>query len=300
MKIKVLITRQENAEYFNVYINSYVEVEFEEYVAAVVASEIGNTSLEACKAQAIAARSFAISRGVLKGKSISDSSQSAQAYRANRSNYKNCAQAAQETQGIVLVYNNKVITAMYSSCNGGRTSSYKEKWGQDIPYLIAQEDKWDAASGYQKNGHGVGMSQRGCIYAAKNGITYDSILKFYYPGTILVDNYAQEVKAMTTLKYGSSGEEVKKLQEMLNTLGYDCGTADGKFGTKTQNAVKEFQKKYGLKVDGIVGAATYDKILELYSAKPSDQIKEIFDIINKLKEQLNTLEECVSILKGGA
>ena len=42
MKIKVRITRQENATYFNAKVNDIVEVEFEEYVAAVTASEIGN------------------------------------------------------------------------------------------------------------------------------------------------------------------------------------------------------------------------------------------------------------------
>ena len=90
MKISVKITREENATYFNKKIDDTVQVEFEEYVAAVVASEIGNASIEACKAQAIAARSFAVSRSVFKDKAISDSSSVAQAYRAplyNREKY---------------------------------------------------------------------------------------------------------------------------------------------------------------------------------------------------------------------
>ena len=74
MKIKVKITRQENATYFNANVGDVVEVEFEEYVAAVTASEIGNGQLEACKAQAIACRTFAVNRGVLRGREISDSS----------------------------------------------------------------------------------------------------------------------------------------------------------------------------------------------------------------------------------
>ena len=45
MKIKVKITRQENANYFNANVNDIVEVEFEEYVAAVTASEIGKGAL---------------------------------------------------------------------------------------------------------------------------------------------------------------------------------------------------------------------------------------------------------------
>lgn len=50
MEIKIKITRKENADYFSVAIGDIVEVELEEYVAAVVASEIGNSNIEACKA----------------------------------------------------------------------------------------------------------------------------------------------------------------------------------------------------------------------------------------------------------
>ena len=61
----------------------------------------------------------------------------------------------------------------------------------------------------------------------------------------------------TTLKYGSSGDEVRKLQETLNATGkYNLAT-DGKFGTKTLEAVKAYQKANGLAVDGIVGTNTW-------------------------------------------
>lgn len=58
------------------------------------------------------------------------------------------------------------------------------------------------------------------------------------------------------LKIGSSGELVKTLQTNLNTLGFNCGTADGVFGANTLTAVKSFQTKHGLTVDGIVGEQT--------------------------------------------
>lgn len=57
---------------------------------------------------------------------------------------------------------------------------------------------------------------------------------------------------MITLKYGSKGSEVQRLQNLLGGL-----TADGIFGQKTEAAVKAFQKANGLKVDGIVGAKTW-------------------------------------------
>lgn len=59
-----------------------------------------------------------------------------------------------------------------------------------------------------------------------------------------------------TLRYGSSGSDVKKLQEELNKNGYNL-SVDGQFGSKTQSAVKSYQESKGLTVDGIVGTNTW-------------------------------------------
>lgn len=66
------------------------------------------------------------------------------------------------------------------------------------------------------------------------------------------------------LRFGSEGDDVKELQENLIKLGYDLGKsgADGDFGTKTLVAVKDFQEKHNLTVDGIVGSATKKAIKE--------------------------------------
>ena len=188
MLIPVKITRDENAEYFGVSPGDTVQVEFEDYVAAVTASELASGGTEGCRAQAVAARTFAVNCGVLDGKAISDSSATAQAYRAKRNDpakYPTAVQAAKDTAGLILVYNGRAIPAVYSASNGGRTVSSKERWGSDRPYLPAQDDPWDAAAGTGKTGHGVGMSQRGARYAASIGKTYQEILGFYYPGTAL-------------------------------------------------------------------------------------------------------------------
>ena len=65
------------------------------------------------------------------------------------------------------------------------------------------------------------------------------------------------------LKKGSTGSDVRELQTKLNSLGFDCGKVDGIFGTKTLTAVKKFQQKYKLAVDGIVGKNTYKKLAEV-------------------------------------
>lgn len=57
-------------------------------------------------------------------------------------------------------------------------------------------------------------------------------------------------------KYGSSGEEVKQIQQKLKSWGYYNGNVDGIFGSKTLEAVKTFQRKNGLTADGIVGLKT--------------------------------------------
>ena len=57
-------------------------------------------------------------------------------------------------------------------------------------------------------------------------------------------------------KYGSRGTEVTQIQTKLKRWGYYSGNIDGIYGTQTVNAVKYFQRKNGLTVDGIAGPAT--------------------------------------------
>ena len=63
----------------------------------------------------------------------------------------------------------------------------------------------------------------------------------------------------TTIRRGSTGPDVVECQEDLIKLNYDLSPygADGKFGAKTEKAVKDFQTASGLKADGIVGPATW-------------------------------------------
>lgn len=62
------------------------------------------------------------------------------------------------------------------------------------------------------------------------------------------------------IRKGCKGKDVKALQERLNFLGYNCGKADGIFGTATEKAVKKFQKANKLAQDGIVGKQTAHKL----------------------------------------
>ena len=61
------------------------------------------------------------------------------------------------------------------------------------------------------------------------------------------------------VSYGSQGSDVTELQKLLNQNGYSL-TEDGVFGTKTQSAVKDYQQKNNLAVDGIVGTNTWSAL----------------------------------------
>ena len=82
-------------------------------------------------------------------------------------------------------------------------------------------------------------------------------------GIILKNN---KVEALS--KYGSRGDEVIQIQTKLKRWGYYNGNIDGIYGSQTQEAVKYFQRKNGLTVDGIAGPATL-KAMGIYSSSSS-------------------------------
>ncbi|MDR2940329.1 MAG: peptidoglycan-binding protein [Clostridiales bacterium] len=76
------------------------------------------------------------------------------------------------------------------------------------------------------------------------------------------------------LRYGSSGESVLKIQSCLNNISNSYPsipklTEDGKFGAGTERAIIEFQRLFGLTQDGVVGQATWSKIISLCQTSSS-------------------------------
>ena len=73
----------------------------------------------------------------------------------------------------------------------------------------------------------------------------------------------------TLSKYGSRGKEVRKIQEKLKRWGYYNGSVDGIYGSQTVSAVKKFQQKNGLTVDGIAGKNTLNAMGIMSSSSSS-------------------------------
>ena len=92
----------------------------------------------------------------------------------------------------------------------------------------------------------------------------DILVKNGHTVMVLEDGTYTVTIVLPELKKGSEGEAVEALQRILSTYGYSLGSKnpfDGKFGAKTEAAVREFQADQGLTVDGIVGAKTWAKLL---------------------------------------
>lgn len=92
----------------------------------------------------------------------------------------------------------------------------------------------------------------------KNSIILTIVLSILFISSIIIgiSIYQKESTAETLSKYGSRGTEVTQIQTKLKRWGYYSGNIDGIYGTQTVNAVKYFQRKNGLTVDGIAGPAT--------------------------------------------
>ncbi len=122
-----------------------------------------------------------------------------------------------------------------------------------------------------------GLSQWGTVDLARQGYTPYEILQYYYGDDINIvrDVPIADISSSAPprpLRLGSGGNEVRTLQLRLNRISDNYPSIpkivlpDGTFSFDTEAAVKRFQEVFGLTPDGIVGNATWYKILFLYNA----------------------------------
>lgn len=144
--------------YINLYLakeNTVIKLRLEEYLVGCVAAEMpASFELEALKAQAVCARTYAI-RKLLDnhkyphGADLTDDITTCQAYISAEEFYDRHPQnskkllskvktAVSETKGMVMLYDDKPIDALYHSTCGGKTASSEEVWGNKVAYLQAK------------------------------------------------------------------------------------------------------------------------------------------------------------------
>ena len=108
------------------------------------------------------------------------------------------------------------------------------------------------------------------------------------------------------LKEGTTGEDVRILQNKLKLLGYFPGSITGSFGPETKAAVIEFQTNNGLVADGIVGPMTWDKLFELTTPptppmggiRPTLRLGDTGEYVKELQKELTTLMYYTGPLNG--
>ena len=164
---------------------------------------------------------------------------------------------------------------LWSKSSGGGSGRTAAVVAPDMPMLY-RGYTGDAVKTLQEklNAKGFDSGNVDGIFGAK---TYAAVTAFQKANSLGVDGIVGKltwaklydatpvnVTPVTTqpmLRTGSRGDAVRKLQEMLNAKGYDCGSVDGIFGSKTKAAVLAFQKANGLGADGIVGPLTWGKLV---------------------------------------
>ncbi len=243
-----------------------VEMRLEVYLKGVVAAEMpAEFELEALKAQAVAARTYAVKNMTAFGGSglaeqpgadVSINYKQSQAWLNEEalkkrwgSNYvkfwDKVSQAVEETSGEVATYNGEFIQAVYHSTSGEKTASAKEVWGFDYPYLQSVPCTWD---------------QRSPRYYGKKEFSFAQVEQLLGPETQVVaamqNNSSGAMAILNTTESGRVGQirigskvlsgadvrekldlrsnnfnvELKDNKVVVNTIGYGHGVGLCQYG----------------------------------------------------------------------
>lgn len=114
------------------------QLDLEQYLYSVVGAEAFPTwPQEALKAQAVAARTYALHQSTASGSKLYDvdTTTQTQVYKGLESEYLSTHEAVNATQGQVLTYNGKAILAVFHSSSGGHTENVEDVWSSRLPYL---------------------------------------------------------------------------------------------------------------------------------------------------------------------
>lgn len=167
----------ETAEQVKVYIpasDSVIETDVQAYLTGVVAAEMpAEFEPEALKAQATAARTYLISHinsgrdDAHKGADICTDSTHCQAwiseegFKANRSGalWDKVLNAVKATEGEIITYKGKPISAVFFSTSSGRTEDAENVWGKEVPYLKSVKSEGDEKAPHYKSEVTIGIDE---------------------------------------------------------------------------------------------------------------------------------------------
>lgn len=234
-------------------------VDLESYLYSVVGSEaIATWPLEALKAQAVAARTYALNKSSTGSNQFYDldSTIQSQVYKGLEAEYVSTHEAVNQTTGQILTYNGKAILAVFHSSSGGHTENVEDVWSSALPYLRGVVDYDQTAPVYQWS-KTFDINQIGSLLGV-------GTIKSFVPERITPNG-----RIITLKVNGSRGSksiddsQVRKVLDLRSTL----------FTVSVQNNMVEFKGRgyghgiglsqwgaYYLSLQGV----SYDKILTHY------------------------------------
>lgn len=209
------------------------QVKLDDYLCNVVSAEMpANFELEALKAQAIVARTYTIYKVINKkheNADICDDSNCCQAWiskedrlakwseNERENNWDKICKAVKETQGKIIVYDNKPIDAFFHSNSGGTTEVPVNVWGgSNFPYL--QSVQTSGEEGYAQYSSEVNLKNDELLEKLKTKYP-DILIDFSKDDEIKILEYT-ESKRVKTVKFGNhelSGVETRKLLGLKST-----------------------------------------------------------------------------------
>lgn len=246
--------------------NKIEVIDLEEYIKGVVAAEMpAEFELEALKAQAVAARTYAVKNMLLidenKGVNeahITSSEKTDQAFQNKEKlkqkwdskfddYYTKIAMAVNTTRGLILTYDNKPIEAYYHSTSGEKTASAKEVWGNDLPYLQSVPCTWDTQSSRYLDNKEFSLKELENklnrpieMPASINNQSLINILERTDSGRVAKVKIGdtvfsgQQIRELLNLRSTNFNFDLKENKVLINTVGYGHGVGMCQYGANGQ------------------------------------------------------------------
>ena len=217
---------------------SIINLDLEEYVIGVVGAEMpASFNIEALKAQAVVARTYALKR--IKNNQVLTDDNSTQNYKDNNqlksiwgssynTYYNKVKDAVYSTRGKSIVYNNDYIDALYHSTSNGNTEDALYVWGSSVPYLKSVSSEYDTTN--KKFNYEQVFNYDEISNKLNNAISSDTVFN------ILSKNNGGRVISLEVNGVTYGGVEFRKLLNLRSTDFYI---------TNTGNEIKISTKGYG-------------------------------------------------------
>lgn len=256
------------------YVINYVDLE--EYLYGVLPKEMSYSfHEEALKAQAIAARTYAIrnlNKHIEEGYNLCDTVD-CQAYGGLNVENSKTNKAVDDTKGIIMTYDGYPIYAVYHSNSGGHTADAEEIWGSYIPYLIGVEDEF--SSSYPNSRWQIKITSEEISYKLyRNNIDVGKVLD------IIIMDTSSHGRVSKLKIVGDKGEEVISGNYLRSLIG-ETVLKSTYFTVEKENVYEDDIKVYSIYEDDYIRTIDLDNINVVHGDGNISTIDEIDAVITE-------------------